>query len=130
MDDKSIAPSYTPRDLFSSDYGAELVAPWRHGYLAETSAEALTRLARHLAGDRLPIATKVDISRIRAVSLLATDLMEQDFEALWLRAMVLDGQARLFLGSPAPFRAEAARESLIAELSRQCRRGSQRRRSG
>ena len=118
MDDKSIAPSHTPRDLFSSDYGAELVAPWRRGYLAEVSAEALTKLARRLAGDRLPIGTKVDVSRITAVSLLATDLMEQDFEALWLRAMVLDGDARLFLGSPAPFRTEAARESLIAELSR------------
>ena len=97
MDDKLIAPSLTPRDLFSPDYGAELVAPWRRGYLAEVSAEALARLARRLADDRLPIATKVDVSRIKGVSLLATDLMEQDFEALWSRGLVLDGKARLFL---------------------------------
>lgn len=118
MDDKSIAPSYTPRDLFSPEYGAELVAPWRRGYLAEVSAEALARLGHRLTGDRLPIATKVDVSRVKAVSLLATDLMELDFEDIWARATVLDGEARLFLGSPAPFRSETARESLIAELSR------------
>lgn len=31
MDDKSAAPSYTPRALFTAEYGAELVAPWRRG---------------------------------------------------------------------------------------------------
>lgn len=117
MDDKSIAPSYTPRDLFSPDYGAELVAPWQRGYLAEVSAVALAQLGQRLTGDRLPIATKVDVSRVKAVSLLATDLMELDFQELWARATVLDGEARLFLASPAPFRSEAAREALIAELS-------------
>lgn len=118
MDDKSIAPSYAPRDLFSSDYEVELVAPWRRGYLAEASAQALVQLARRLTGSRLSIAVRVDVSRIESVSLLALDLMEQDFEALWSRATVLDGRARLFLGSPAPFRTEAAREMLVAELSR------------
>ncbi|GLI95227.1 S8 family serine peptidase [Methylocystis echinoides] len=118
MDDKSAAPSYTPRDLFSVDYGAELVAPWRRGYLAEVNAAALKRLAQRLSGDRLPIATKVDVSRIKSVSLLVSDLLEEDFEALWSRATVLDGTARLFLGAPAPFRAEAAREELVNELSR------------
>ncbi|MCK5934367.1 MAG: S8 family serine peptidase [Fulvimarina manganoxydans] len=119
MDDKSLAPSYAPGDLFSPEYGAELVAPWRHGYLAEVSAVALARLGRRLTGDRLPIATKVDVSRVKAVSLLATDLMEMDFEELWARATVVDGRTRLFLGSPAPFRSEAGREELFAELSRE-----------
>lgn len=117
MDDMSAAPSYTPRDLFSSNHDVELVAPWRHGYLAEVTADALKRLAKRLSGERLPAAIRVDVSRIEAVSLLAADLVEQDFDALWSRATVLDRDARLFLGSPAPFRAEAAREAVVTELT-------------
>ncbi|RWL74852.1 MAG: hypothetical protein EOR69_32205 [Mesorhizobium sp.] len=119
MDDKSAAPSYTPRDLFSADSGAELVAPWRRGYLAEVNAAALKRLAQRLTGDRLPIAIRVDVSRVKAVSLLAADLLDQDFEGLWSKATVLEGTTRLFLGSLAPFRTKAAREALVADLRRE-----------
>ncbi|BCH07390.1 hypothetical protein MesoLj131c_16480 [Mesorhizobium sp. 131-3-5] len=119
MDEHSAAPSYTPRDLFSAEYDAELVAPWRRGYLAEVKIAAFGKLAQRLSGQRLPVATKVDVSRIKAVSLLASDLMEEDFEALWQRATVIDGAARLFLGAPAPFRTEAARVGLVNELHRE-----------
>ncbi|MEQ8693783.1 MAG: S8 family serine peptidase [Gammaproteobacteria bacterium] len=66
MFDDSLAPSWTPGDLFRSEHGAHLVTPYRSGYLVEVETKQLRSLARRV---RQTDTTKemVDISRVEAV---------------------------------------------------------------
>ncbi len=46
MFDDSLAPSYTPSDLFSPTRDARLIVPYRAGYLVEIAADRLPAFAR------------------------------------------------------------------------------------
>lgn len=66
MFDDSLAPSYTPNDLFQATRGARLVAPYRSGYLVEVAADQLGRYASIVESTDLT-KDQVDISRIETV---------------------------------------------------------------
>ena len=65
----SLAPSYAPKDLFWSGYNANLIAPFKDGYLAEISVPALTEISE-LVKSTNKIKELVDISRIETIELL------------------------------------------------------------
>ena len=66
MFDDSLAPSYTPNDLFQATRSARLIAPYRSGYLVEIAADQLGRYAGIIETSGLA-KDRVDISRIEAV---------------------------------------------------------------
>ena len=66
MFDDSLAPSYTPNDLFQATRSARLIAPYRSGYLVEIAADQLSRYADIIENSVLT-KDQVDISRIEAV---------------------------------------------------------------
>ena len=66
MHDDSIAPSYTPNDVFRPVNGADLIAPYHAGYLVQARADSLESLAKLVIHTGLP-KEMVDISRIRSV---------------------------------------------------------------
>lgn len=66
MFDDSLAPSYTPSDLFQATRSARLIAPYRSGYLVEMAAEQLDRYAGIVESTSLT-KDRVDISRIESV---------------------------------------------------------------
>ena len=66
MHDDSIAPSYTPSDIFSSANGAELIAPYHAGCIVQVRADLLEALAERVMHTVLT-KEKADISRIRRV---------------------------------------------------------------
>ena len=66
MHDDSIAPSYTPRDIFSSANGAELIAPYHAGCIVQVRADLLEAFAERVMRTVLT-KEKADISRIRRV---------------------------------------------------------------
>ena len=112
----SLAPSYTPKDLFASVHGCRLVAPLRNGYFVEADISRFQGLA---AAIRSPsrVALQVDISRV-------SDLMAFNDEArlrgssvddLWEAASETD-DGRLFIIWLTPFHDRGAREALFATL--------------
>lgn len=66
MFDDSLAPTWTPSDLFHRDRGARLVAPFRSGYLIEIEADRLASYAR-LVRQADAAKDQVDISRVESV---------------------------------------------------------------
>lgn len=116
MDEKSAAPSYVPRDLFAAEIGANLVAPWRRGYLAEVSTNVLSDLQDRVLNAHMPIACRVDVSRIESVSLLSTDLLSTDFEQIWNATASVNGEERLFIAHTAPFHSPEARQLIADEI--------------
>ncbi|MFC0813579.1 hypothetical protein ACFHYO_15910, partial [Paracoccus panacisoli] len=63
MFDDSLAPSYTPSDLFHSTREALLIVPYRSGYLVEMAADQLPAFA-HLVQHTGLTKDQVDISRV------------------------------------------------------------------
>lgn len=66
MFDDSLAPSYTPNDIFQATRSARLIAPYRSGYLVEMAADQLGRYASIVESTGLT-KDHVDISRIESV---------------------------------------------------------------
>lgn len=116
MFDDSLAPSWTPKDLFAADRGARLIAPFRSGYLIELRSSALSELAGYVEhSDRVP--DKVDISRVKAIRFFesedTTGLM--DLDQAWAAAPMGDG-GKVFLAWLMPFRDDEAGEQLLDHL--------------
>lgn len=70
MFDDSLAPTWTPSDLFQRNRGARLVAPFRAGYLIEVEADRLASYAR-LVRQTEAAKDQVDISRVESVRFFA-----------------------------------------------------------
>jgi hypothetical protein len=118
----SLAPSYTPSDLFRPDYGSQLVAPLRRGYLVEAEVDALPRLARTIE-DAGAIGLQCDISRIKAMDSYGRRdrLRNHSIDDLWDTAPA-DDEGRLFIVWLAPFRSPNAREDLLQQVQLLSRR--------
>ena len=65
MFDDSLAPTWTPSDLFQATRDARLIAPWRVGYLVEIAADQLPAYARLVQRTSLA-KDEVDISRVES----------------------------------------------------------------
>lgn len=122
MYDDSLAPSWTPKDLFADDRGARLVAPFRSGYLIEVKASALATLAGTVEQSE-GVKDKVDISRVKAIRFFddddATGLMNLD--QAWASAPTGEG-GKTFLIWLMPFHDDEAGEQLL-DLFEQLRDG-------
>ena len=113
MFDDSLAPTWTPSDLFHSSRGARLVAPFRQGYLVEFEAERLEWYASFVAAAD-STADRVDISRVEGVRFHEPGdvLGNQTIESLWEAGREADG-GRAFLVWLMPLRTQEAAEHLL-----------------
>lgn len=66
MFEDSLAPSYTPSDLFHATRKARLIAPYRSGYLVEMAADQIGEYGR-LVQKTILTKDQVDISRVEYV---------------------------------------------------------------
>ncbi len=112
----SLAPSYTPDDLFSKLTGCQLVAPFRHGYLVEAQINALPNLAR-VIDDARSIAVQCDISRVRRIDpfSISDRLRGRSFDAVWDTAPETD-TGRLFTAWLVPFLHAGAKSAVLDEV--------------
>lgn len=116
MFDDSLAPSWTPKDLFAPERGTRLMAPFRSGYLVEVERRSLSILASAAEGASR-IADMVDISRVENVRFFdeedAAGFLSLD-EA-WLAAPKLKG-GRGFLVWFMPLQGQSASEVLMKRV--------------
>ena len=114
----SIAPSYTPKDLFTSVHGCRLVAPLRNGYFVEADLGRFHGLAEAI-GSPHRIALQVDISRVS--DMMAFDdeacLRGHSVEDLW-KAAPEEEDGRLFIIWLTPFHDRGAREALFVAIGK------------
>jgi subtilase family protein len=112
----SLAPSYTPDDLFRPTHGCQLVAPFRHGYVVEAEVAALPRLTDAIEHP-VSFGIQADISRVETLSAftVADRLRRRSIDELW-NAAPGDDEGRLFTVWFAPFRNTNAQEAILREL--------------
>lgn len=117
MFDDSLAPSYTPKDLFQATRSARLIAPYRSGYLVEIAADQLTQYA-NLVETSGAIKDQVDISRIEAVRFFegADAGRAASLDAIWDAAPETDA-GRAFVIWLMPLRGRDAAEHLIQRFA-------------
>jgi hypothetical protein len=84
MFDDSLAPSYTPADLFHPLHSARLITPHRSGYLVQIRVDKLADLARTIASTSR-VKEMVDISRVKDAGFFSEGnaLADRDFDTLW-----------------------------------------------
>jgi hypothetical protein len=117
----SLAPSYTPKDLFSKMAGCQLVAPMKAGYLVESTASQLPLLASSIRNPT-SVAVRCDISRVKSVHELTLNdrLGQRNAQSLW-NASQPDDDGRGFIIWLAPFQDAPAQEALMKEIERLAR---------
>lgn len=117
MFEDSLAPTWTPTDLFHSDHGVSLVAPYRQGYLIEMQAGAIERLAAFVR-DFGSLRDQVDIASVEHIRFFeaADALGNQTLDALWAKAPKRAG-GRAFFISFMPLRDVNAAEHLLQVIA-------------
>ena len=116
MFDDSLAPSYTPLDLFQAARSARLIAPYRSGYLVEMAADRLGPYARFVQSAR---RTKdlVDISRVESVRFFENEDASgsANLNETWEAAPETE-EGKVFVVWLMPLRGREAAEELIRRL--------------
>lgn len=117
MFDDSLAPSYTPNDLFQATRSARLIAPYRSGYLVEMAADQLGRYADIVESSGLA-KDQVDISRIEAVRFFESEdaVGSAGFDEIWEAAPETDA-GKAFVVWLMPLRGREAAEELIQQFA-------------
>lgn len=113
MFEDSLAPTWTPSDLFEDELGGQLIAPYKFGYLVEVEAENLQAYSHRVARtDRTRVL--VDISRVQSVSFFGGDhaTESRSLADLWQSAPKTEN-GRAFVVWLMPFRDSGAAEELI-----------------
>ena len=117
MFDDSLAPTWTPSDLFQGERGARLIAPYQAGYLVEVETDRLETYARFV---RRADRTKelVDISRVQSVSFFRQENATgyRSLDDLWAAAPEAR-IGRLFVIWLMPLRDQDSAEYLIQRFS-------------
>ena len=113
MFEDSLAPTWTPTDLFRPDRGTQLLAPFRDGYLVEANVGYLNRLSRFVE-TASAARDLVDISRVRDVRFHQSvdALNRKSIREVWEDAPEA-GDGRLFLVWLMPFADNNAAEYLL-----------------
>ncbi len=117
MFDDSLAPTWTPSDLFHFDRDARLVAPFRAGYLVEIAASSLAGFARLV--ERTDLAKdQVDISRVEKVRFFEDEdaAGASSLDAIWEMAPETE-TGRAFVVWLMPLLGREAAEQLIHAFS-------------
>lgn len=117
MFDDSLAPTWTPSDLFQSARGARLVAPYRTGYLIEIAARRLGAYA-NLIGNTQLAKDEVDISRVEYVRFFSEEdpASAGSLNDLWVAAPETEN-GRAFVVWLMPFKDDDAAEQLLQTFS-------------
>ncbi|MFT9291446.1 S8 family serine peptidase [Gluconobacter oxydans] len=117
MFDDSLAPTWTPGDLFQAARNAHLIAPYRAGYLVEVAANRLADFAQLVQKTTLA-KDEVDISRVESVRFFAdADAAgASTLNAIWEAATETDG-GRPFVVWLMPLRGREAAENLIQNFA-------------
>ncbi|MXY33095.1 MAG: S8 family serine peptidase, partial [Boseongicola sp. SB0664_bin_43] len=117
MFEDSLAPSYTPSDLFNATRGTRLIAPYRSGYLVEMSIDKISRLARIIRTTGVT-KEKVDISRVASVRFFKDEDTSglASLDEIW-EAAPETGAGRVFVIWLMPLRSRDAAEVLIQRLA-------------
>jgi hypothetical protein len=113
MFEDSLAPTWTPHDLFQSAHGARLIAPYRQGYLVEIDTAAIERLAAFVRNFG-SVRDQVDISRVEDMRFFEADdaIGDRGLEAAWDHAPQRPG-GRAFFVSLMPLADRNAAEHLL-----------------
>lgn len=117
MFDDSLAPSYTPNDLFQATRSARLIAPYRSGYLVEIAADQLGRYARIVESTGLS-KDQVDISRIESVRFFENEDAggSASLDEIWEAAPETEA-GKAFVVWLMPLRGRDAAEELIQRFA-------------
>jgi hypothetical protein len=113
MFEDSLAPTWTPGDLFQPSYGARLVAPYAQGYLVEMDVRSLERFAALIANFGT-VRDQVDISRVEALRFFTAEdaLCDRAIESMWEDARPR-GSGRAFFATLMPLKDRNAVEHLL-----------------
>lgn len=116
MFEDSFAPSHTPDDLFSPEFGCRLVAPFREGYLVEATPERFEELVSGIQNPRT-VRQEADISRVASLSVLdGQDWLDgRSIVDLWA-ASVAYKEGRLLCLWLSPLHDTSARDALLSKL--------------
>jgi hypothetical protein len=117
MFDDSLAPTWTPSDLFQATRDARLVTPYRTGYLVEVAADQLAGFGRLVEQTTLA-KDQVDISRVESVRFFSGEdaAGAASLDAIWQAAPETDA-GRAFVVWLMPLRGRDAAEQLIRSFS-------------
>jgi hypothetical protein len=117
MFEDSLAPTWTPDDLFQPSYGARLIAPYAQGYLVEMDMRSVERFAA-LVANFGTVRDQVDISRVQTMRFFAPGdvLGDRAIEALWDEAPRRP-QGRAFVASLMPLKDRNAVEHLLQTVA-------------
>ena len=117
MFEDSLAPSYTPDDLFNPIYGARLITPHRTGYLIQMQADNLARLAGQIKRTQR-VKELVDISRVQSAGFFIEQnaTAGRSVDALWDKAPETK-TGRAFITWLMPLRNREAEEDLIQKVT-------------
>ena len=117
MFDDSLAPSYTPSDLFHATRDARLIAPYRSGYLVEMAASQVGQYARVVQST---VITKdlVDISRVESVRFFENEdaVGSATLDEIWEDAPETE-EGKVFVVWLMPLRGREAAEELIQRFA-------------
>lgn len=113
MFDDSLAPSYTPLDLFQAMRGARLIAPYRTGYLVEMTASQLGPYA-HVVQSTSLAKDLVDISRVESIRFFENEdaAGSPTLDEIWEAAPETE-EGKAFVVWLMPLRGTKAGEDLI-----------------
>lgn len=113
MFEDSLAPSYTPDDLFHPIHGARLITPHRMGYLVEFQVDRLARLAVQIERTTR-VKELVDISRVQSARFFSEENARggRELGTLWDAAPETE-DGRAFITWLMPLRSREAGEHLI-----------------
>ena len=113
MFDDSLAPSYTPHDLFNLGIGCRLVAPFTQGYLMEATLDQVPNLAERI-NEAKTIGLSVDISRVEDLGAFDRTAMLRGYQLddMWESSHEGD-EGKLFTIWLVPFQSVTARDELL-----------------
>jgi hypothetical protein len=111
----SHASTWTPKDIFSSEFGCRIVAPAFDGYLIESDVNSFGLMSKRLKSAKT-IVDRVDISRVESVNLFDTaeTFRGKSVEELWKNET--HENSKQFNFWLLPFSQESARISVVAEI--------------
>lgn len=117
MFEDSLAPSYTPDDLFHPIHGARLITPHRMGYLVEFQVDRLARLAVQIERTTR-VKELVDISRVQSARFFSEENARggRELGTLWDAAPETE-DGRAFITWLMPLRSREAGEHLIQKVA-------------
>ena len=117
MFDDSLAPSYTPFDLFQTTRNTRLITPYRSGYLVEIAANQLSRYV-DIVQSIGSVRVQVDISRVKSVKFFENEDAAglTDLDEIWKTAPDTK-LGRAFVVWLMPLRGREAAEELIRRFA-------------